>query len=338
MKKLILGMSFFALISCGPGALLGSKVSSSSSKSSNLGIKINPIKIKPVKLSLSRTDLYEGDYTTNKTSKLNVFSCISKALTIDLVTSILDGVIENITKREYDLVIPEALSQKIFDDLRDKSREEKIDVASFWTRLDGKIAKELNEFLVYEHLKKTDSKFNNLKRRVAMGLTLLVESGDFDKGIKLQLKNKNGDKRFSLAFSEDASGKIETPLCDSYEVDSIDLNENDLKPSDITTYITCEKDNQSLLIEGKFGTELTLSINDGDIEESVIMKTDELVVTKATDRKSIYEHSSDEVSSLKLFMVKRDLINKSLRGTLKIKSDVLNTKMRRMNCEVVKEL
>jgi hypothetical protein len=336
MKKIIIGMSFLALVSCGPASLLGGGSGSSSSSGGSLGIKLNPIKINPIKISHSRTDTFEGDYTTNKISKLNIFSCVAKAMSVDLITQILDGVIEDITKREFDLIIPEHLSKKVFDDLRDKSREAKIDPAEFWDRLDSDIAMELNEFLIYKNLKSSDSKYKNLKQKVALGLTLLVESGDFSKGLKLNMKAKSGKRRISIAFSEDAHGKVNTPICDSYDINKIETAENQLKPSDITTYMTCEKKDMSLVLEGRYGTDLTLSINDGESEEVISMKTEEVEITSENDKKVVYQYESADVSSLKLSVTRRGLDSDNYKGTLKIKSESISTKMRRLKCTSVK--
>lgn len=326
MKKVIAGLSLLTLIACDTG----------SSGSGNSGLRVS--------LPQSTSDIVEGDYTVSSVSRLNVFGCLAKSLTTNIVLTIVEGIVEDVTQKKYfNLVIPKAISEKVFNDLREKSKEEKINPEDFWNRLDKDIASELNDFLVYANVHNSDIDFEDLQRQAALGLTLLVEKGDFETGLKYDVQTKDGTKKVSIAFSEDADKKAGVQACDSFDLSAISLDDKLLKPSEVSTYLTCEKEDLSVSIKGYKDQEVTISYNGRNGSDTLTYLTSGLERTRNRNRSKTIESLDGDVR-LKLFYDK-DYVdgqvvidkNKYYKAHVKLRGS-MDENLRKLECEVEKPL
>jgi hypothetical protein len=338
MKPLILGMTLICITSCGIGNRASKSFSESIGTSISKGIEKTGENIG--KSLTGKKDIEsEGEYIEVTKSQLGLLSCIVKMAVLEVPVLMIESLIEGITKKKFDIIIPKSLSKKIVRDLRAKSKNQKINPEEFWIRLDSSIAQELNNLLVKKFIKLSDEEFELIQKEVAMGLTLLVESGEYSQGLKLKLDTKNGEKKFSIAFDNDAVKKVDISSCSDYDVSDIALPLGETKPSDITTLISCNNSkNESLEIKGMNNNEITVKIlTKGSSEPQTININEyDLEVTKENKRYNRFGLTTNEFDMFKLELPTK---NSSKKSCLVLKlQDAKKIKIKNLKCDITKEL
>ena len=126
-KSLIVLSSLFTLVSCGVADKVGDAVGQSITSG----------------LTTKEVDPSTNQITTRFILEKSL-SCALKVAMIEVPIALVESVLRSVLNKNFDVIIPESLSKRIVDDLREKAQFDKIHPNNFWKLISPKLKEELN--------------------------------------------------------------------------------------------------------------------------------------------------------------------------------------------------
>lgn len=288
LKKLVVFSSLFSVLSCGVADKVGDAVGQSISKG----------------LTTKEKDP-EANKVVTRFILEKPISCVLKVAIVEVPIILVESILRSALNKNFDLVIPESLSQRIVDDIRTKAHEDKIHPNNFWIVLDPKLKEELNTYLVNLDIKKSDTSFNDLIQEIGYAFSYIVETGELQQGLSLRFKDGSLLKRRSFAFSEKTREKIELGTCDEIDVSEVIIPEDIIRPSNITTRAKCaNEDEEALYIEGLNDEVLSFNIEGKGISEKVDILREDFILEKDKRKYRLFTYTDSEVGTIEMKIFK----------------------------------
>ncbi len=226
------------------------------------------------KVSTTSNILVDGDLLTKYAQK-SIIECSLR----DIENNPLDySVRESGYGQRFDIQVSSVLSRKITDNLQKRGLIEKITPSTFWKVLDSNLKKELNEVLVESDIKRSYEDFLRLQQEVAFAYTVYVENPTYNDGYRIEMSD---GRKTLMAFTEYTKAVRSISPCENFEMNSVEVDTNLLKPADITARVSCQnKDGERLLIDEYKNKDIFLSVNANEIIENFMFRTKQLQIYK----------------------------------------------------------
>lgn len=149
-------------------------------------------------------------------------------------------------KNSFHIYFNQGFIAKVVDDILAKANGQKISPDLFWTNINSQLGDTLNEYLLRRYIKYSKSAFDQIRKRIAYGITYFAEKQDYNTGLALKFAD---GKSLKLAFSSNPREMEYITICNEQ-----DLNDYMIIPSrytdtgHITGALTCTKGKEAVFL------------------------------------------------------------------------------------------
>lgn len=223
---------------------------------------------------------------------VEAYSCIDNKFDPSIPYLLDNFAFDGSSRGLIDLVIPIELVTKIIDDLQKKASDNKLTPELFWSKLDYKLAFELNDVLLNRFILIDKFAYQKLRNIIAYALTYVTEGNiNLENALSIIYNEFGKGRKFTLSFFSFINYVQYLPMCNEQKIKELSYVPNNLLRSDhIDGLIKCKNKNHDISLRSILNKKLEIRLEKENfyreifIEGLTIKNTQKLTLIKYVDR------------------------------------------------------